>query len=181
MYVDTPLRFAAKVALSAGYFVYGDLFRRAVAHEEIRFIMEFDLTDVTAEEKAELRRRAGTMGIQAEDWLRRDDNPDLEVYRLLSQAYGHSSVVGLMPTRSSVTVFVGVLGLYIGLVDAPAETSKFPLGGTHDLGHMMVLRDAKIERQSLRDAARMLKGMLRNGWRPGFGEPSRGVSGDAGV
>ena len=50
MYAGTPLRFAAKVALSAGYFVYGDLFRRAVAHDEIRFIMEFDLAGTTPEE-----------------------------------------------------------------------------------------------------------------------------------
>ena len=31
----------------------------------------------------------------------------------------------------------------------------------------MVLREGKIERQSLRDAARMLHGMLKEGWRPG--------------
>ena len=166
MYVNTPLRFAAKVALSAGYFAYGDLFRHAVAHDEIRFIMEFDLAGVTPQEKAELRRRAATMGIQAEDWLRGDDNPDLEVYRLLSQAYGDATVVGLVPTRSSVTVFVGVLGLYVGLIDAPAHTTGFPLRGTHDLGHVMVLREGKIERQSLRDAARMLYGLLKQGWRP---------------
>ena len=166
MNVDTSLRFAAKVALSAGYFVYGDLFRRAVAHEEVRFIMELDLSGVTPGEKAELERRAATMGVRAEDWLRRDDNPDLEVYRLLSQAYEDSSVVGLIPTRSSVIVFVGVLGIYVGLVNVPADTSEFPLDGTHDLGHVMALRDGKIERQSLRDAARMLDRMLKNGWRP---------------
>ncbi len=181
MYVDTPLRFAAKVALSAGYFVYGDLFRRAVAHDEVRFIMEFDLRGVTPGERAELERRASTMGVQAEDWLRRDDNPDLEVFRLLSQAYGSSSIAGLIPTKSSLTVFVGVLGMYVGLVDAPADTTEFPLGGTHDLGHVVALRDGKIERQSLRDAARMLDGMLKNGWRPEYGEPSRGAGGDAGV
>ena len=143
MYVDTPLRFVAKVALSTGYFVYGNIFRRAVAHDQIRFLMEFDLAGVTPEEKAELERRVATMGIQAEVWLRPDDSPDLEVYRLLSRAYGYSSVVGLVPTRSSVTVFVGVLGLYIGLVDAPAETIGFPLGGTHDVGHVIVLREGR--------------------------------------
>lgn len=169
LYVDTPLRFAAKVGLSAGYFVYGDLFRRAVAHDEVRFIMEFDLSGVTRSEKAELEERASTMGVQAEDWLRRDDNPDLEVFRLLSQAYGDSSVVGLIPTKSSLTVFVGVLGIYVGLVDAPANTREFPLGGAHDLGHVIALRDGRIERQSLREAARMLDGMLRKGWRPDQG------------
>lgn len=168
MRVDTPLRFAAKVALSAGYFVYGDLFRRAVAHDEVRFIMEFDLSGVTPGERAELRKRVATMGVRAEDWLRRDDNPDLEVLRMLSQAYGNSSVVGLIPTRSSLTVFVGVLGMYVGLVDAPADTTEFPIDGAHDLGHVMVLRDGKIKRQSLRDAARTLDGMLRNGWLPEY-------------
>ena len=171
MHVDTSLRFAAKVALSAGYFVYGDLFRRAVTHEEARFIMELDLCGVTPGEKTELGRRAATMGVYAEDWLRRDDNPDLEVYRLLSQAYGDSSVVGLCPTRSAVIVFVGVLGIYVGLVVVPADTSEFPLGGTHDLGHVMALRNGKIERQSLRDAARMLQRMLKNGWWPAHAYP----------
>lgn len=167
MHVNTSLRFAAKVALSAGYFVYGDLFRQAVTHEEIRFLMVFDLADVTPDEEAELRRRAATMGIRAEDWLRADDNSDADVYRLLSQAYGHSSVVGLVPTRSSLTVFVGVLGLYIGLVDAPADTAGFPLDGTHDVGHVMVLREGRIERQSLRSAARRLQRLRNEGWRPG--------------
>ena len=100
--------------------------RRGVAHDEIRFIMDFDLSGVTPDVKAELKQRAATMEVQAEDWLRADDNPDLEVHRLLSQAYGDSSVVGLVPTRSSVTIFVGVLGLYVGLVDAPADTKGFP-------------------------------------------------------
>ena len=180
MYVDTSLRFAAKVALSAGYFVYGDLFRRTVEHKEVRFIMEFDLSGATPEERADLRRRAAAMRIRAEDWLRRDDNPDLEVCRLLSQAYGYSSVVGLIPTMSSVVVFVGVLGLYVGLVNAPADTSEFPIGGTHDLGHVIVLRDGKIEQHSLRDAVRLLDGMLRNGWRPEYVEPPRGVGGKVG-
>ena len=166
MHMNASLRFAAKVALSAGYFVYGDLFTRAVAHEEIRFLMEFDLAGVTPDETAKLRRRAATMGVQAEDWLRAVENPDLEVYRLLSQAYGHSSVVGLVPTRSSITVFVGVLGLYIGLVDTPADTTNFPVLETHDLGHIMVLRGGKIERQSLRFAARRLQCLLKEGWRP---------------
>lgn len=172
MHVDTSVRFAAKVALSAGYFVYRDLFRQAVAHEEIRFLMDFDRADVTPDEEAELRRRAATMGIRAEDWVRADDNPDAEVFRLLSQAYGHSSVVGLVPTQRSLTVFVGVLGFYIGLVDAPADTAEFPRDGTHDVGHVMVLREGTIRRESLRSAAGRLKQLLKEGWRPGT-EPPR--------
>lgn len=179
MHIDTALRFAAKVALSAGYFVYGDTFRHAVAHDEIRFLLEFDLAGVTPEQEAELRRRAASMGIRAEDWLRKDDNPDLEVYRLLSQAYGTSSVVGLVPAQSSVLTFVGVLGLYVGLVNAPADTTAFPLGGRHDVGHVLVLRNGRIERQSLRDAAWMLQGLLEDGWRPGHYEPIRKDRGPA--
>ena len=106
------------------------------------------------------------MGTRADDWLRADDNPDLGVFRLLSRGYGDSSVVGLVPTQRSVTIFVGVLGMYVGLLDVPADTTEFPLRGMHDLGHVMVLREGKIERQSLRNALRMLDEMLRGGWRP---------------
>lgn len=36
---DIELRFVAKAALSAGYYVYGDLFRHNVDHAELRLIM----------------------------------------------------------------------------------------------------------------------------------------------
>lgn len=165
-HINTSLRFVAKVALSAGCFVYGDLLRRAVAHGEIRFLMEFDLGGVTAEGKARLRQRAASMGVKAEDWLRAQENPDAEVFRLIAQAYGDASVVGFRPTRESLLVFVGVLGRYVGLVDAPADTSDFPSGGHHDLGHVIVLRARKLERYSLQRAAYRLQGLLKRGWRP---------------
>ena len=106
------------------------------------------------------------------------DDPDVEVFRLLSQACGNSTVVGFVPSTSSLIAFVGVLGLYVGLIDAVADTTEFPTDGTHDLGHVMVLREGKIERQSLRDAARRLKGMLESGWLPQNSRASRRAVGD---
>ena len=178
IHVDTSVRFVAKVALSGGYFVYGDLFRQAVAHDETRCIMDLELANVTPEEKEQLLRRAATMGIRGEDWLRAQDDPDVEVFRLLSQTYGNSTVVGFVPSTSSLIVFVGVLGLYVGLIDAVADTTEFPTDGTHDLGHVMVLREGKIERQSLRDAVRRLKGMLESGWLPQNSTAYRRAVGD---
>ena len=41
--IDLPVRFAAKVALAAGYYAYGDLFRENVDHQQFRDVMNTDL------------------------------------------------------------------------------------------------------------------------------------------
>ena len=41
MKLDTAKKFVAKVALSAGYFVYGDLFRNNVKHSDLREVMNY--------------------------------------------------------------------------------------------------------------------------------------------
>ena len=40
--IDLPIRFAAKVALAAGYYIYGDLFRQYVDHRQLRDVMNID-------------------------------------------------------------------------------------------------------------------------------------------
>jgi hypothetical protein len=49
------MKFVAKVALSAGYFVYGDLFRRNVKHSDFRAIMNFDISNPIGYEGVEAR------------------------------------------------------------------------------------------------------------------------------
>jgi hypothetical protein len=41
---------------------------------------------------------------------------------------------------------VGVLGMYVGSIFLP-DTNCFPLGGDHDLGHVILLSPGKMERQ----------------------------------
>jgi len=54
IHIDTAMRFVAKVALSAGYFVYGDLFRDRVKHSDFSVIMN-----------SQLPNREGLEGVEA--------------------------------------------------------------------------------------------------------------------
>lgn len=164
LHANVAFRFGAKVALAAGYYVYGDLLRNEVSHDEIRFIMNFDKTDLTDEDVSHVKQRISNMNVGAEDWLHTNEDPDIEVLRLLSRAYGDASVVGLVPTRDKLVVFVGVLGRYVSLISAPADTTNFPRGDLHDLGHVLVMRKSILERYSLRTAAYALRELLLNGW-----------------
>ena len=53
--IDTAMKFVAKVALSAGYFVYGDLFRNNVKHSDFRAIMNFQYSNLNGYEGVDAR------------------------------------------------------------------------------------------------------------------------------
>lgn len=142
--MDAGLKFVAKVALSAGYFVYGELFRRHVRHDEIRFIMNHDLRNSPSQ--------VITISTRVDDRFNQDENPDLEVFRMLCGKLGNSSVVGLVPGPENIGIFVGVLGHYMGMLNVPANTESFPAEGEYDLGHVVCLQNGNIVRVSFRRA-----------------------------
>lgn len=150
---NSSIRFTAKVALSAGYFLYGDLFRSNVSHDEIRFIMNHDAMGVSNE----IRERATKAKTRVVDRFYEDKDPDVEVYRLLCSAYDQASVVGFIPCQGDkMLFFVGILGTFVGLLNMPADTAKFPIADQHDLGHVVVLKRSGLIRMSFRDAVKML-------------------------
>lgn len=143
--LDLHFRFTAKVALAAGYFAYGELFRREVKHSDFRAIMNHP-SGAPAEHLGHVEALADSMFYQ-------ENNPRMAAIRLLCKASSPYSIVGLVPSRTHLGIFVGVLGDYIGMLSVPADTSGFPNEGAFRWGHVIQLHPQKgMVRTSLQEA-----------------------------
>jgi hypothetical protein len=141
----TALRFIAKAALGGGYFVYGDVFRRAVNCNDLRELIFLDV---------EKLRQRGTLehsGILVCDRFHADSlgSGGAVLYRALCEGMRRSLFIAI-PHHQSIAFHVGIVGMYIGSMIVPADTNNFPSDGDHDLGHAIVLGPGQMERLSLR-------------------------------
>ena len=153
--VDLPVRFTAKVALAAGYFVYGDLFREHVDHRQLRDVMNTDPA------KLDLSRKPVELGLNhltltVDNYLHKapsdPDSPLLWIRQFCSSARG--SVVVLTPGPNSLGIGLGILGQYLAMVFVPANTELFPNAGDHAWGHVLAVVDNKLKRCSWVDGLR---------------------------
>ncbi|RQO43078.1 hypothetical protein DBV14_26605 [Variovorax sp. KBW07] len=140
----TRLKFVAKVALSAGQFIYGDLFRQHVRHNELRATM--NLTPSTPRETF-----AGfeTLGYDEFSPVADGDAKQVVLDRFLCETVKGSCVMAI-PGPRNLGFVVGVLGKWTGTLNVPAVTDTFPSLDDHDLGHVITLVDGKMERLSYR-------------------------------
>jgi hypothetical protein len=149
---DIALRFVAKVALSAGYFAYGELFRRHVKHREFRMIMNHRPPDID-----EIR----SMEALVDDRFSGTQSDQLQRFRAMCKAAEPNSLVGLVPGHDRFTVFVGILGDYVGLINVPATTAGFPNEGAFRWGHVLVpQKGSGLSRFSFEDALLKLAELL---------------------
>ena len=148
--VDMPIRFSAKVALAAGYYVYRDLFREAVDHRQLRDVMRINLSKLDLNKKPE-NLGLGHLTLTADSYLHGlAAEDDLQIIRLFCSAV-RGSVVILMPGPEFLSVAVGILGRYLAMVTVPADTNAFPNSGKLNGGHIMVLSDKRLYRTSVAD------------------------------
>ncbi len=56
----------------------------------------------------------------------------------------------IVPGPENVGVCVGILGQYVGMINLPADTSRFPDDLSYDLGHCLVVKNRKLVRVSFR-------------------------------
>ena len=155
--VHLPIRFAAKVALSAGYFVYGDHFRHHVDHHQVREIMRMEFGDFNREgieDKVDESRFTAL----ADDYLSESPSPkDWRLRSIRKFCNGISgSVVLLIPSKKHLLVSVGILGKYLALINVPAETETFPNEGDYEWGHVLAVVDKKLIRCSWIEGLRQL-------------------------
>lgn len=139
--VDTAMKFVAKVALSAGYFVYGELFRNNVKHSDFRTIMNFDPSNPSEPEGVEAR---------IDDRFSESTNEDVQIFRALCKASEPYSIVGFAHANDRFGVFVGLLGDYIGMLHVPAVMKDFPKMGEHEMGHVIQLHRPGLTRGSMK-------------------------------
>lgn len=129
--MDIALRFVAKVALSAGYFIYGDFFRHKVKHEEFRTIMNHRPTEVG--------EAIYTMEARVDHRFREAQTDNEKIFRAMCQIVGPHSIVAVMPTYTTLCVVVGVLGDYMGTISVPADAREFPNNDDFRWGQLYVL------------------------------------------
>jgi hypothetical protein len=145
------LRFVAKVALSAGYFVYGDLFRHNVKHQELRTIMNH--------RPPEIGEAIYQMEALADDRFSTNESEELQIFRAICSAAGPRSLVGLVPGPGRLNVFVGILGDYVGMISVPADTAGFPNRELFHWGHVILLERGGPMRFSFMDALEQVAGL----------------------
>ena len=158
--IDLPIRFTTKVALAAGYYVYGDLFRQHVDHRQLRDVMNIDPTKLDRSKSlAKLGLDHITLKIDTY-LLKAPSDPDSQILWLRMFCSSISgSVVVVMPGQNCFGVAVGLLGQYLGMVNVPADTELFPNEGDYAWGHVLAIVDNKLERCSWVDGLKQLAGI----------------------
>ena len=143
------LRYLAKVALSGGYFIYGDLFRHHVAHAELRTLMLCETSEkvIASFENSSLRAYYEFAGFEE------GDEKQGALDKFICESIPGSCVYTTL-TESSIVFIIGVLGQWVGTLNVPADVTLFPLDEDHDLGHAVVLIDKKMHRCSNRQLHR---------------------------
>jgi hypothetical protein len=139
--MDIALRFVAKVALSAGYLVYGDIFRNNEKHDEFRTIMNHRPNEVGDTIYA--------MEARVDHRFREPETDNDKILRAMCAIVAPHSIVALMPTSKTLAVAVGVLGDYVGMISVPAKTNDFPNKGEFRWGQFFILTKPVAIRDSV--------------------------------
>jgi hypothetical protein len=139
--LDVTHRFVAKVALSAGYLVYGDHFRKHVKHEDFRKIMN--------QRPTEMGVLLNTIEAHYDDRFQEPQSINQNILRMMMTGFGPHSAIALIPNSSSLSVVVSVLGDYIGMLSVPADTKTFPNTGEYRQGQFFVLKKPVPTRDSI--------------------------------
>lgn len=138
------MRFLAKVALSSGYFIYGDIFRDYVRHSELRLLMNFDTSMSPDDFKG-----FGLRGYDEFSPIADIDSRQKEMDSFFCQLIKGSCII-VIPGLENVSFIVGILGNWVGTLSIPAVTDSFPMDGEFDLGHVVALQDGQMSRISYR-------------------------------
>lgn len=140
MGLDTRIKFTSKVALAAGYFAYSDIFINYADHERLR---EFVFSENIQEESfSDLKFYDPFTKVKdADEGMH-------SMFKYLIKALGGSSVI-LSFSESSIIVYVGIGGEYIGTVNFKADSKKFAMDDENRLGKVFQCKDNQLLSGSL--------------------------------
>ena len=71
--------------------------------------------------------------------FREPETDNDHIRRTIVTGFGARSVVALIPDSRSLSVVVGILGSYLGMLNVPADTRGFPNMDDFRWGHFIVL------------------------------------------
>ena len=151
------LKFAAKVALSAGYFVFGEWFRENVSHDEIRMLMNFNPSLSKKEDFRDIKLKAYDEFTPTNE----RDNQQRAIDELFCSLSGGSCVL-FIPGPQNIGIVIGILGKHVATLNVPANTENFPFLEENDLGHVVIIKAGKFERISYRRMAKLAHEALQN-------------------
>jgi len=133
------IKFVAKVALSTGYFLFGDKFVENADHESLRKI-------IFSENEYEFPK-----SVRVYDNLHpieEKDEDKLKFTKFLFEAIGGSAVIFSFSEKSFI-VHVSIGSEFVGMVNFLAEVDEFPVfDDSNRLGHVLLCRDGKLYRDS---------------------------------
>lgn len=142
------LRFAAKVGLAAGYFVFGDEFRRSIAAYELRSLMHL---------YGEYHNQEAIEQLRSKIWAWSFPPPEGQeiMHALLEKLSKHikNSFVAFITSlqKDQILIVVGVFGNLAACINCPADSIKIPKDKEYDLGHVIILAEHQTRRVSVRE------------------------------
>jgi hypothetical protein len=144
------IKFAAKVALGAGYFAYDDLFRKYIDHSSLRAIINTDFSKVKEDNIKELRINVSDPFTP----LPEKDKGLTGAFRRMCKQLD-TCVIFLLCTDNLI-ITVGILGEWIASLNVLGKTEHFPNEKEYDLGHVISITQKRITRRSFREVAKQL-------------------------
>ena len=145
------LRFVCKVALAAGYFLFGKRFVQYVDCESLRQTM---LSETIEGFSPRIRYYDSFTD------AKNVDKPMVDACEYLFKLFGKSAIVFSYHSKG-IIIFVSINGEYIGSVNVDADTELLVSSDSNTLGRVLVC-DTKLEIYELRDAIQKLYDVLRN-------------------
>jgi hypothetical protein len=150
MQLDPPMRFLAKVALGTGQFLFGDEFHRRARTQDLRHIMTHGEDDAAPPPPEGMSARVDCMHFGARFEMDRTFLED--VCQLLVD-----SCVITVVRPEEITLVVGILGKYLGLMTVAADTHGLTEGQDFEGGHILQLRGNRMLRGSMRRLREILE------------------------
>lgn len=141
--LTTKIRFAAKVAIGAGYFIYGSVFANFAKVEHLRALMKLDAVNMSDD-------------LKVIDPLMSDLTHQQMQIREMGKAFGLSSVIAV-PSENDISFSVTCLGEFCGILRVPADTTKFPNSGQYTWGHILASNGKKLTRGSFERGFLMMR------------------------
>lgn len=144
------IKFASKVALGAGYFAYGDLFRQHIEHSSLRTIITTDFSKIKKEQFLGMK-----LGVSDPFTpIQEEDKGLTGMFKVLCEILD-TCVLFLLCTEN-IIITVGILGEWIATLNVPGKTEYFPNTGDFDLGHTISINNRTVTRRSFRETAELL-------------------------
>lgn len=140
------LRFAAKVALGAGYFAYGHEFAECARVEHLRALIALN-EDEMSDDLAVVDPLFGELSDQQ------------KIIRELGRLVGLSSVV-IVPSGNDISFCVTCLREFCGILRVRADTDRLPNEGNFQWGHVLASDGERLRRGSFERGLRLLRDLV---------------------